>query len=363
MSDIWDWIYDSIEQFRLRRDPERYSMAHAFNQGMQILQTQPRQALALLEQVREKAEALHEPWWALLCDHWRCQILIHYTGQIDAAQELVSRSLATVGGDPAFREFPQRVCLRDDELHVLQMVDPVGYDSEIQAGCDYIDAESFPNSACLHCGRCLRIDSLIVREEFDRATALSLEGLKTCATKAASHYVPAYYAALCRIAAARQDWGALSQCSAVGETYYGLMGSEHANVELLAWNAAALRLTGHVEGARAAYRKARSAARRRLSRRTNGFYDAVALYHVAGGDFLAAYVVRGIQLANTSGAPYVECRCRSERVRLLQRMNKPHAEESALLSIAAHKLRDPSRVLNAVTKSELPNIRPDHMPR
>lgn len=346
MNDLWTWISESVDHFREGGDRRRFEIASQYFQATQCMSTSPSQALAHLEHARSLADRFDEPWWSMLCEHWRSQTFLHRTRNIDAALHVASDAIATIESDKRLKAFPQRVCLRDDQVSALQMIDPDGYANEISQGCEYIETEGADLEGCQHCLRGIRIDSLIHEGSLDLAQELALSSLKLCVTRQSGHYTSQYYSALCQIANLREEWDQLEHWARAGSIFYGTMGSDISNIELLMWHANALRRTGKPDAALNAYRKARKAQRTSPFGQSSGFFDALAGYHEANEDWLLALVARTMELKNTAGAPYVECVCRLHRIRLLRLTGQPTDAEVAAIREAAGSLRIPDIILN-----------------
>jgi hypothetical protein len=345
MNDLWSWISDSIDHFRETEDRERFQIAVLYSQGSRAIRDNPDEAVALLEQASRLADQLGERWWMLLCDHWRCQTMLFHTGEIGDALHLATEAVAIADPDPGFAEFPQRVCLHDDQINALQMIDPVGYAPEIEAGCSYIETHGPELEGCQHCKQMMRIDSLIALAKLDRAEASALQALTDCRSETAAHYISEYYAALCRVAAKREDWATLETRARSGELFHGRMGSPQANVEMLMWHALALRHLEERHRATESYKKARSAQRRDGGRQTPGYYDALARYLEADERLSHALIARGIELHTLHGAPYLECLCRLERVRLRIALGASFQDDADAVDATARALRDPEPML------------------
>lgn len=345
MDDLWEWLSEKMERYRASEDYDRYSVGIGFQYGAEMIHTNPENALSFFEKTRDRANELGEPWWALLCEHWSCQTMLYYSGQIDEARRIAEASIEIVDGGEDYADFPQRVCLHDDRANALQTIDPVGGHDQIIADCDYIDREGSRLESCSHCARSLRIDDAIAHGDLDIAESVSLDGLGRCRSNTASHYVPQYMTALCRISRLRNRWDKLLHWAAAGEQYYGKMGDDLSNIELLMWHALALLTTGDVSASRAAYLRARQADRQTRHIQTVGYYDALADYHELSGRFGAAIDAHARQIESRTGAAYVECRSRLARVRLMRVLGRAVDAEVDLLRAAAAGLKDPSIVM------------------
>src|SRR5580700_10833862 len=119
MNDLWQWLSEKIEQYRATEDYDRYAMSIGFQYGTGKIHSDPAEALLFFKKTRDRANELDEPWWAMLCDHWRCQTMLNYGGQIDEARRIAEECIEIVDAGADYADFPQRVCLHDDRASAL----------------------------------------------------------------------------------------------------------------------------------------------------------------------------------------------------------------------------------------------------
>src|SRR3569833_152580 len=190
MDELWQWLADKVAEYRQAEDYDRYSMSYGFKYGSDLIEKDPAQALSMFEKTRDRATELGEAWWTQLCEHWRCQTMLHYSGDIGDANTVATASIDVVDNSDGFRSIPQRVSLHDDRASALQMIDPAGYRETIAEACAYIDNEGGSLEGCLHCCLTLRIEDFLLRGDLDTAQELCLEALGRCRSNVASHYIP-----------------------------------------------------------------------------------------------------------------------------------------------------------------------------
>jgi len=344
MADVWDWVGEAMQGFIDRRDRPRYEMGRLFYAGMENVRQDPEKAVALFEAAKVASMHLEEKWWTILCDHWRCQVLLEKTRDIAAAAKLANELIAEATGDKASAGLPQLICLHDDRAGAMLSMDPLGYADEIAADCTVIETKGAELTSCQHCSRATRIGVSLCKNDLDAVEPAALQGIKQCAADRASHYLPIYYCALCMVAVRRKDWTGLAHWARSGELFYGKMGSESSNIELLMWNAVAILKQSGGELARHAYKKARNAGKSAGYKLTHNFYDALATFHEEDGNPKLALASLKMQLDNTSGAPYLEANTRLERIRLLKASGLPFDDDLVQLNSAAGLLRDPSQI-------------------
>src|SRR4051794_16311502 len=100
MNDLWGWISESVDHFRQTGDRRRFEIATLYHQAMQSMDTDPHDSLERLDQARQIAERFGERWWVVLCEHWRAQVLIHHTGEIDEGLRTALHAIAIAESDP-----------------------------------------------------------------------------------------------------------------------------------------------------------------------------------------------------------------------------------------------------------------------
>lgn len=350
MTDVWDWIHASMQGFRDNRDRARYGMGMLFYSGMQLMREDPQRALILFTEAKTAAEVLEEPWWVVLCNHWTCQTLLEKTRNVAAAAKLANELICATASSTVYEGLPQLVCLHDDRAGAMLGMDPLGYAAEIEADCQIIDTRGADQPSCLHCSRGTRVLASLAKGDVATAEASAIAGLKLCNTDGASHYLPIYYCALCAVAVKSKDWVRLAHWAKAGVLFHGKMGTEAGNIELLMWHALATLKLNDCTASRTAYRKARKAGKAAHFKLTHGYFDALALYHEERGHVKLSLAARQMQLDNTSGAPYLECLSRLERVRLLKSCALPIEIEVANLNLAASLLREPSRICERLSE-------------
>lgn len=346
---VWDWVYSSRDQARRAGDQERIRLNDLFAEASRSRYSAPDQALILFARGRALAQQLGEPWWVLLCDHWRLQTLIYAKQDFDAALDLAARCAVEVR-KPAYAQLPQRVCLHEDLILAYIGRDPMGHARLIDDALDYMGAEIAPQFECRYCLQELRATFELERGRPEQATeaALRLLAMSPEARRRPNHYRAVAYALLCRIACHQSDWEALLTWAREGEEASRSVNEQDKVAEFLAWQALATRrLSGDKLAAQRSYRLATTYAGRLGATPHRGYFDALSAYHALDGQLERALQVRRQQLAAIAGKGQLtnECRCRVACCQIRAQLGEPLDVELAGAREAAAKLADPTPFL------------------
>jgi hypothetical protein len=348
MSSVWNWVVD----YRWQRSvgDDGYRMYNLFNSALQCHESDPRVALTNLDAARDIAQRLEEPWWVLLCDHWRIQTLIHSLGDYIAARDIAARSVVEAR-KPAYAQFPQRICLQEDLISVYIAHDPHGHAAGIEDALAYMEREAAPGADCGLCLLGLKIWFALEREDLQQAEAEAGNFLSAAeeykVRSGSEHYLANCYTDFCDISFRRCDWPALLEWATIGEAPARRLDKRQLVAKYLAWQALASRKLGHDEAASRLYRSA-TAISGRLGLPPSGDYcNALSAYQEAAGDLPRALKLRDRELEAIAGKGHIdrECRIHRERCRLLRLMGRLSERDLAAARTAAAQLVDPARYL------------------
>ncbi|MDX1933909.1 MAG: hypothetical protein SFU56_15020 [Capsulimonadales bacterium] len=341
--DIHDWMDDFMRQAYECRDRVRWNLGLIVMEGMQSLNERPTEAREALEKARSMAEALSEPWWVALCDHWLCQIHLNKIPDSAEAIRIVDQALIRLQ-QGVYRDLPQRICLHEDAIIAYRNVDPIGYREKIEDALRFMRENVGDDTPCRHCLRLLEVEGAIDEGRSEEADRMAEDGLRMA--RKDPFFVSQFYARLCRIAFVRNDFESLRHWSGAGKLFVGRMGNTSSNIELLMWEALALEECGRSEEAARRCRLAEALAQRSGQVPDSGYFDALATYREYCGQPGEALAVRGLELLQSVlGAPYLECLCRLKRLRLLIRLGRSTTDEMRRLRQAATAIEDPTDIL------------------
>jgi hypothetical protein len=74
--EVWDWVHDYQAQALSSDDTERLRLTLIQSEAAAVSETDPDQALALLDKEIRLAKHLREPWWILFFEFWRTETLL-----------------------------------------------------------------------------------------------------------------------------------------------------------------------------------------------------------------------------------------------------------------------------------------------
>src|SRR4051794_15484005 len=105
---VWQWVDEFRRDARARGDEDRLRLLSLHSSAQMRISSDPERALDLLREARTLAVKTDEPWWVLLSDHWRLQVLLHYP--FDSRPVLDGAVRATLEArKPEYARLPQRV--------------------------------------------------------------------------------------------------------------------------------------------------------------------------------------------------------------------------------------------------------------
>jgi hypothetical protein len=348
MSSVWNWVVE----YRWQRSvgDDGYRMYNLFNSALQCFDSDPRVALTNLDAARTIAQHLEEPWWVLLCDHWRIQTLIHSLGDYIAARDIAARAVVEAR-KPAYAPFPQRLCLQEDLIKVFLAHDPHGHAAGIEGALAYMEREVAPGADCGLCLLSLKISYALDMEDLQQAEAEAQNFLSAAeehmVRTGSEHYLANCYSDFCDIAFRRCDWPALLEWAIMGEAAARRLDRRQLLAQYLSWQALANRRLGHDEAASRLYRSATAIADRLGLSPSGDYCNALSAYHEAAGDLPRALKLRNRELEAIAGKGNIdrECRIHRERCRLLRLMGRLGERDLADARMAAAQLVDPARYL------------------
>lgn len=349
--DLWAWIYRFLADARRNGDQERARLYSFFRSASPHFDLEPDRALASLDQGRQLAERLGEPWWVLFYDHWRLQILLFHKRDYVTALDLAVRSAVEVRKS-AYELLPQRICLHEDLINAYVGTDPVGNADAIEHAMEYMQGQITPGLSCEFCLQGLRINFNLVmnriaeaKKETDRYLAMD---------DIDDHYYSEALLNACEVGTLQKDWQSVLAWAKEAEPICRRLGRHTELTESLAWQALAMRQTGQeLEGSRT-YLMAANYGSRLGAIPGEGYYDALCAYQEVGENWEFALEIRGRELANLLGKGQIwrECQCRLNRCRLLKRLGKPLDDELSAAREIAGKLKDPTPILAELDQIE-----------
>lgn len=352
MDPLWEWVFADHDAAVAAGDTERLAMIEDFRGGSSRFLEAPEVALHRLTQAYDRAVALDDRRWALLCDHWICQTLHFGAQRHDLSLERARRAVRDAEADPTLSSLPQRACLEDDLILPLAYQDPIGHRAEIERRCAEMARFVHPGTGCETCLLRQRVDVHIDNHEREEAHALIRAAIArgderraTVSAKEHAREQAGWYNALCILARQAGNLRLLAHFASAAEQYYEPAADTDGAAQLLMWHALGSVVTGHRERAARCFHEASRALDRPDFRHGWNFYDAMALCHRSTGDLAGELRVRAVQLTHCATSPHLRAMTHLERLRALNAMGLPRADEQAALSAALGELIDPAAFL------------------
>ena len=196
--DIWNWLYDSVNEHRERGDDSRLELFWQYRHAMKLDDKDPEAAFAALEDGRVRAQALGDGWWRLFFEHWKLQNLLHKQRDYAQARDLAAR-VALEARKPAYAALPQRVCLQEDLISSFVGIDPRGNARLVEEALDYMEREAPREAECYLCLQGLRRDFLFDCGRGAQALELGRDELAQCERRDSKHHLFQSLLAQCEI--------------------------------------------------------------------------------------------------------------------------------------------------------------------
>lgn len=342
---IWEWIHNFEAEAARRGDLERVRLARIHTEAYSHRQTDPDRMLAVLDEGRRLAVALAEPWWVTFFDHWRLETFIYYKDDYRDVIDLAVR-LTLELRKPGYEGFPLRFGAWCNLVAAYLCVDPYGHRRAIQEAIDYL-RQGQAEGGDRYLLQARRHWFAYEVGELDEAHRLALEELAMADADpdrhTARHHEADTYKALCWIAYRRKDWRALAGYATTGEERARAIHYRYELALFLLWRAVCTRREGGDAEAQRLCRQGESRMAQLGQPPGESYFDALAEFHILGGDLDAAWKVRQRELETTQGKGQLayECQVRIKRTLLLRRMGLSGDAEEAAAREAARRLREP----------------------
>ncbi len=341
MNDLWEWVWRSVDEDEGRRD-----WYFAWRRAMDLDETDPAGAVALIEAVIARAANANDLRWKLFLEHWKLQILLNKSRDFGAALSCAARATVEVR-QSQFDAFPQRICLHEDLITAYQGLDPQGYAPLIQNALDYMESEIAPGQECQACHRGLCAEfyrSLRHPKSMEAALDyLAFADARDDDFHRAQAYLQACYTlSVLEVQDAREK---LSDFSSLG--HEAVLKSDYSEGlhEILMWRALAARWNQDLEAPRALRLALDSRSRYGAAVRP-GYYCAGVLWHEADGNLEKALQMLDEELQEIEGRSefWREATRRLKKCELLREMGFSWKNEAGKVREIAKKLKDPALV-------------------
>lgn len=353
---LWDFFEESRQEYLERGDKERLRLTLFYSQAYDHRESDPHRAATLLTEAKKLAEALEEPWWALIYDKFRIDALIHFLRDFTQVLDLAVAAALELR-KPAFAHFPDRFGVYDSLVAAYQGIDAEGYAEKIEEALDLLGREAPPESDNRHLYLARRRIFAQEREQWDRAYEACQEELAQCEAAAdaglALHFSVFVHCALCQVVHRLGRKEELAEQADLAYDASRRRGQQCELAEAEAWQAVAALQAGEREGAVRLRRRALARAERLGMPPKAGFFEALAAYHEQQGDVEGVLETRTRELEHVAGRGrwLYETRLRLRHARLLQDLARPDADDAwRRAEETARKLRKPEAFLEQVRR-------------
>ncbi len=178
--DIWSWFEQPLNRPpRSKRDVELRSIIGMFDEGWELLQTQPIQALSIFEHGRKRAEQLEEWCYGLFFGYWACEAYVFYLHDMIKGLEYATK-LVIEARKPHYQTCPVLSGVYRILADVHLNIDPVGYADKIHETLTFLE-ENVPMHYENHCLITARRSSLAYEQDnVAEAREIGLRYLAMC---------------------------------------------------------------------------------------------------------------------------------------------------------------------------------------
>jgi hypothetical protein len=343
---VWNWVLEFANQARDQGDEDRLQLLALLHEAGDARETEPDLALAHCIEGRALAERLGEPWWVLLFEHWRLQVLLHFKSDYSAILDLAVQS-ALEARKPIYARLPQRVCLHEDLIYCYVNTDPCAHADAIREALAFMEAETAPDQECRHCIQgCAATFALTTGnlDEADRAGRRALEMVEDDEPRSRPHHAMTAHAKLCEVAARREDWEGLAEHAAEGARQGQEVSRPRLLAEMLLWQALLARRSGNEKRANDYLAQATRLVARLGALPYEAYFDALCCFHEQGNEWDKAAATRSkeLELLAGRGLWHRACRVHLARCRYLKKIGWLGEVHLKAARAAAGQLRDPA---------------------
>jgi hypothetical protein len=343
--DLWDWFNEFKRNAQRAGDLGRLQLPQLYNRAQPIFETNPRQALTLLEQGRASADRLSEPCWVLFFDFWRCALYMNFLDDKTTALNLAVET-AVEARKPMYQACPVRSRVQSILVDAYLTTDPLGYANKIHEALDYLEAEGPLDLDVWQQIEMKRAWLALWSGRLEEAQQAAERHLARCE---GNHFRLTHaYALLCEIVYRRGNLNSALEYARAGEANARRSKQQRVLTEILCWQALFARQRGDERTALQLYRLAMANSAQLGRKLSYAYYDALCEFYVLGDEPERALQLRNVQLeqVSNSGSPWAECECRLRRCQLLAQMGRPLDDELAQARQAARKLINPAPFLS-----------------
>lgn len=348
-----DWFNQFEAEARALGDERRLRLVQLVYEADLFRETNPDRMLAMIEEGRQLARVLREPWWELFYDDRRAGALMKYKGDVVTGLDLAVRN-ALEARKPQYERFPWRFRIHDHLIVGYLNSDPVGHADEIREALEWLSRDVPPEGSPKYLLLARRRWLASEMGRMDEAETLARQALALAEGDpdqlAAQSHAVFCYSHLCEVAWLRQQWELLLELCLVGEELARKVGHLLELSEFQMWQALLARRGDDPDRARRLWRQANRRVAQLGMPPDHIFFDALCAFHDHAGETEFSLEARDRELALLAdkGRLAADVRCRLARCALLLRLGRLTEDDLALTRAAITKLRRPQKSLDCL---------------
>jgi tetratricopeptide (TPR) repeat protein len=316
-TNVWDWFYEGYQH----PNPEVRKLPYIFHDAWDKNETDPQYCHTQLLSARAKAELLHEPWWVLFFDYWRCILLWARLDDLHAAQKLGVQMMLD-SKKPVFERHPLVPRIYNQLVSIFTYIDPVGYQDRIMDLVAFIQTDVEIDEDIGYLLLANRANLYFALDQLDAAREWALKSLQRISHRA--YYAASAYTKLVLYSYIIRDYSQAAEYVEEGEQAARDADRKLIVCEMLAWRALLAQIRGdHLEAGRY-YELALHNRSRIGTTPTFSYHDVMCDYLELVGRDGDAIALREDQLEalKPSGLVHELCTCYLMWCRQLGRMGR-----------------------------------------
>ncbi len=350
-SDLWGWIDNFYRDAIFNGDSQRMRLATMHYDAWKLFESDPDQALSILDEGMRLAEDLGELWWRIYYTYWRTEAFVFYIGDLNKGLDNAVRTAVEIR-KPEYQGFPgtgraYRVLL---DSYVFR--DPIGYEDKINETIHTMEHD-IPldlDTRCLLQARRSQMANIL--EQYDRAQEEALIYLNMCEHSA--FRLMHAYEILCDLAYRCEDYYQAIGYAMEMDEQSRRCRKKSGTVVSYEIRATLARIRGNEGDALKFYRQKLAHEASLGTKRGSFSYDLMCRFHELAGDVDKAWALRERQFTEIEGKGFfhAEVWVRILRCRLLGRMGKPVEEELSETYKSIENLLKPESFIKKIKRIE-----------
>lgn len=349
-TNIWEWF----NQGYYHTNPDIRRLPHLFHEAWDRNETDPHECNSRLLSARTLADALHEPWWVLFFDYWRCILLWARLDDLHTAQRL-GIQMTVDAKKPLYERHPLVPRIYNQLVSIFTYVDPVGYQDRIAELMSYLETHVDIDEDIEYLLLANRANLYFALDDLDTAREWALKSLNHISHR--SYYAASAYSKLALYSYIRKDYNQLTDYIEEGESHARSAERKLIICEMLAWHALVAQIHDDEIEAQRYYNLALKNRERIGTTPTFTYHDIMCDYLERDGKPEEALALRDQQLETLtpSGLIHELCDCHLMRCRLLGRMGKLTDKDIDEAKACANNLLKPDYYLEKIKQIEAQN--------